>query len=300
MARRYFEVFGRLVREGRDVFAMNGRTRRPPLDRMNALLSFLYTLVTADCVAAAEGVGLDPQVGYLHTLRPGRPALALDLMEEFRSVLADRLALTLINRRQLTAGDFEDRPGGAVSLTEKGRRTVLTAYQERKKEEMTHPVVGEKTPFGLLPHVQARLLARICAATGGLSRVPVSLKGEMANAYSDHLRREHDDAGRRTATAASGAGVRRLWPASAAIGVRVFADAGSDGAPSRGCWAKSIRASTVCGSTACPRRSRPSARSTGCSMTSISQGRWYYKCRPRTRSEGEKAGGFAVVGKVDL
>ena len=160
VARRYYEVFGRLVREGREVFAMNGRTRRPPLDRMNALLSFLYTLVTADCVAAVEGVGLDPQVGYLHTLRPGRPALALDLVEEFRSVLADRLALTLINRRQLTAGDFEERPGGAVSLTEKGRRTVLTAYQERKKEEMTHPVLGEKTPFGLLPHVQARLLAR--------------------------------------------------------------------------------------------------------------------------------------------
>jgi CRISPR-associated protein Cas1 len=160
VARRYFEVFDRLVREERDVFRMNGRTRRPPLDRMNALLSFLYTLLTADCVAAVEGVGLDPQVGYLHTLRPGRPALALDLVEEFRSVLADRLALTLINRRQLTAGDFEERPGGAVSLTEKGRRTVLTAYQERKKEEMTHPVLGEKTPFGLLPHVQARLLAR--------------------------------------------------------------------------------------------------------------------------------------------
>jgi CRISPR-associated protein Cas1 len=160
VARRYYEVFGRLVRDQRDVFAMNGRTRRPPLDRMNALLSFLYTLVTADCVAAVEGVGLDPQVGYLHSLRPGRPALALDLVEEFRSVLADRLALTLINRRQLTAGDFEERPGGAILLTEKCRRTVLTAYQERKKEEMTHPVLCEKTPFGLLPHVQARLLAR--------------------------------------------------------------------------------------------------------------------------------------------
>jgi CRISPR-associated protein Cas1 len=160
VARRYFEVFGRLIREGRDVFAMNGRTRRPPLDRMNALLSFLYTLLTGDCVAAVEGVGLDPQVGFLHTLRPGRPALALDLVEEFRSVLADRLALTLINRRQLAGEDFEERPGGVVSLTEKGRRTVLTAYQERKKEEMTHPVLGEKTPFGLLPHVQARLLAR--------------------------------------------------------------------------------------------------------------------------------------------
>jgi CRISPR-associated protein Cas1 len=160
VARRYFEVFSRIVREGRDVFTLNGRTRRPPLDRMNSLLSFLYTLLTSDCVSAAEGVGLDPQVGYLHTLRPGRPALALDLVEEFRAVLADRLALTLVNRRQLTESDFEVRPGGAVTLTERGRRTALTAYQERKKEELTHPVTGERTPLGLLPHVQARLLAR--------------------------------------------------------------------------------------------------------------------------------------------
>jgi CRISPR-associated protein Cas1 len=160
VARRYFEVFTLLVREGREVFALGGRTRRPPLDRMNALLSFLYTLLTSDCVSAVEGVGLDPQVGYLHALRPGRPALALDLVEEFRAVLGDRLALTLVNRRQLGAGDFEERPGGAVLLTEAGRRAVLTAYQERKKEELTHPVLGEKTPLGLLPHVQARLLAR--------------------------------------------------------------------------------------------------------------------------------------------
>lgn len=159
-ARRYFEVFTLLVREARDVFALSGRTRRPPLDQMNALLSFLYTLLTSDCVAAVEGVGLDPQVGYLHVLRPGRPALALDLVEEFRAVLGDRLALTLVNRRQLGAGDFEERPGGAVMLNEAGRRTVLTAYQERKKEELTHPVLGQKTPLGLLPHVQARLLAR--------------------------------------------------------------------------------------------------------------------------------------------
>jgi CRISPR-associated protein Cas1 len=160
VARRYFEVFTLLVRDGRETFTLAGRTRRPPLDRMNALLSFLYTLLTGDCVSAAEGVGLDPQVGYLHTLRPGRPALALDLVEEFRAVLGDRLALTLVNRRQLSAGDFEERPGGAVLLNEQGRRTVLTAYQERKKEELTHPVTGEKTPLGLLPHVQARLLAR--------------------------------------------------------------------------------------------------------------------------------------------
>jgi CRISP-associated protein Cas1 len=159
-ARRYFEVFGRLVKEDRDGFAMKGRTRRPPLDRMNALLSFLYTLLTADCRAACEGVGLDPQVGFLHALRPGRPALALDLVEELRAVLADRLALTLVNRRQLTHSDFEDRPGGAVGLKEAGRKAVLVAYQQRKQEELTHPVTGERTPLGLVPHVQARLLAR--------------------------------------------------------------------------------------------------------------------------------------------
>jgi CRISPR-associated protein Cas1 len=159
-ARRYFEVFGGLVREDREGFAMTGRSRRPPLDRMNALLSFLYTLVTADCNAACEGVGMDPQVGFLHALRPGRPALALDLVEELRPVLADRLALTLVNRRQLTRTDFEDRPGGAVYLNEAGRKVVLVAYQQRKQEELTHPVTGEKTPLGLVPHVQARLLAR--------------------------------------------------------------------------------------------------------------------------------------------
>lgn len=159
-ARRYFGVFGLLVREDRAAFAPSGRTRRPPLDRMNALLSFLYTLVTADCAAACEGCGLDPQVGYLHALRPGRPALALDLVEELRPVLADRLALTLVNRRQLGAADFEARPGGAVSLTEGGRRAVLVAYQTRKQEELSHPATGERTPLGLVPHVQARLLAR--------------------------------------------------------------------------------------------------------------------------------------------
>ncbi len=160
VARRYFEVFPRLLREDMEGFVMNGRSRHPPRDRMNALLSFVYTLATGDCAAAVEGVGLDPQAGFLHALRPGRPALALDLVEEFRALLADRLALTLINRRQLGRGDFQERPGGAVTLTEAGRKTVLVAYQQRKQEELTHPVTGEKTPFGLAPHVQARLLAR--------------------------------------------------------------------------------------------------------------------------------------------
>lgn len=159
-ARAYFGTFDRLVREDRPAFQMNGRNRRPPLDRMNALLSFCYALLLSDCIAALEGVGLDPQAGYLHALRPGRPALGLDLMEELRAPVADRLALTLINRRQLARADFEQRPGGAVSLTETGRKRVVTAYQDRKQDETPHHVLGRKAPVGLVPHLQARLLAR--------------------------------------------------------------------------------------------------------------------------------------------
>ena len=127
---------------------------------MNALLSFLYALLLSDCSAAAEGVGLDPQMGYLHTLRPGRPGLALDLMEELRPVLADRLALTLVNRAQLTVKDFVHREGGAVEMTDEGRKKIIVAYQERKQSEVTHQTIEEKLPMGLVPHVQARLLAR--------------------------------------------------------------------------------------------------------------------------------------------
>lgn len=159
-ARVYFEAFGSLVRVGRETFAPDGRTRRPPRDRANAILSFLYTLLRAECAAALEGVGLDPQIGFLHALRPGRPALALDLMEEFRPVIVDRLALRLINRRQLAPGDFEELPGGAVQLTEAGRRTVLVEFQRRKEEEVRHPALDRKVPLGLVPHVQARLFAR--------------------------------------------------------------------------------------------------------------------------------------------
>jgi CRISPR-associated protein Cas1 len=159
-ARTYFGVFAHMLRADRPSFGPDGRTRRPPRDRTNAVLSFLYALVRAECSSALEGVGLDPQVGYLHTLRPGRPALALDLMEEFRSVVADRLAITLINRRQLKADDFEETPGGAVMLTDNGRRAVITAYQKRKEEELSHRVLRQKLPIGLVPHVQARLLAR--------------------------------------------------------------------------------------------------------------------------------------------
>ena len=161
-ARVYFGALPALIRaEQRATFTFDQRSRRPPRDAFNALISFLYTLLTHDCQSALEGVGLDPQLGFLHAVRPGRPGLALDLMEEFRAVIADRLALTLINRSQLTAKHFEPRPGGAVYLNDDGRRTVLTAYQQRKQEAITHPLLEQAVPVGLLPHVQARLLARV-------------------------------------------------------------------------------------------------------------------------------------------
>jgi len=159
-ARAYFSVFRYLVKTDQEALTLLRRTRRPPRDRMNSLLSFLYALLRAECVAALEGVGLDPQVGYLHTLRPGRPALALDLMEELRPILADRLALTLVNRRQVGLDDFEQQPGGAFYLSDEGRRTVIRAYQQRKEEVVRHRLLRRALPVGLLPHVQARILAR--------------------------------------------------------------------------------------------------------------------------------------------
>lgn len=159
-ARTYFGAFGCMVREDRAAFTPSGRTRRPPRDRINALLSFLYALLRSECESALEGVGLDPQVGFLHTLRPGRPALALDLMEELRPVLADRLALTLVNRRQVRAAGFRELPGGAVYLDDDTRRAVIAAWQQRKSDAVEHRVMREKVPLGLVPHVQARLLAR--------------------------------------------------------------------------------------------------------------------------------------------
>jgi CRISPR-associated protein Cas1 len=159
-ARTYFEALNLLVRpEQREHFTMNGRSRRPPRDRMNALLSFLYAMWMNDCRSAIEAAGLDPQLGFLHALRPGRAALALDLMEEFRP-LADRLALTLVNRNQLAPDDFVEREGGAVLLDGDARKSVVVAYQERKKEELNHPLLVESVPLGIVPLVQARLLAR--------------------------------------------------------------------------------------------------------------------------------------------
>lgn len=159
-ARRYFSVFRHLVRVDDPCFKIDGRSRRPPLDPINALLSFLYTLLVHDARGALEAVGLDPAVGYLHEDRPGRPGLALDLVEEFRAFMADRLALTLINRRQLQADDFETFDNGAVLLKEQSRKVVLQAWQERKQEELQHPILGERVAIGLLPHVQAMLLSR--------------------------------------------------------------------------------------------------------------------------------------------
>jgi len=157
-ASAYFAAFGDLLLSGE--FRFDGRNKRPPRDPVNALLGFVYALLATQCTAALEGVGLDPQGGFLHALRPGRNALALDLMEEFRAWWADRLALSLLNRKQLTPEHFETRPGGAVLLGEEGRKVVITAFQSRRQEIVQHPLFKEPVPVGLLPHIQARLLAR--------------------------------------------------------------------------------------------------------------------------------------------
>ena len=159
-AAQYFRAFDELVLQNRDVFAMNGRSRRPPMDAMNALLSFAYTLLTHDCASALESVGLDSYVGFMHRDRPGRSSLALDLMEELRPVIADRFALTLINRQELTEKHFRSEVSGAVFLNDEGRKIVLSSWQARKRETITHPYLEEKIPWGLVPYVQALLLAR--------------------------------------------------------------------------------------------------------------------------------------------
>lgn len=159
-ARDYFSVFGKLIHTNADFFQFTKRTRRPPKDPVNALLSFLYTILLNDCVSALEGIGLDPQFGFLHEIRPGRPSLGLDLMEELRPIFVDRMVLTLINRKQIVPKDFQDRPGGAILLKKDARKKVIIAYQEKKQSERHHPVINQKVSLGLIPHVQARLLAR--------------------------------------------------------------------------------------------------------------------------------------------
>jgi CRISP-associated protein Cas1 len=160
-ARGYFGALNLLVKkDAREHFQMDGRSKRPPRDRMNALLSFLYSMITNDCRSAIESVGLDPQLGFLHAVRPGRAALALDLVEEFRAFIADRLALSLVNRGQIVAKDFEFREGGSVQLADDARRTLVVAFQERKQEEITHPLLEQKMPLGVIPLLQARFIAR--------------------------------------------------------------------------------------------------------------------------------------------
>lgn len=159
-AQTYFSVFGLLLKQQRDDFAFTTRSRRPPRDRINCMVSFLYALVRHDCIAALTSIGLDPFVGFLHADRPNRPSLALDLMEEFRPWLADRLAVTLINRQQIQPDHFVLREGGAVEFTDTGRKLVIKAYQERKQESLNHPLLDQNLRIAQLPFVQARILAR--------------------------------------------------------------------------------------------------------------------------------------------
>ena len=156
----YFSVFDNLITAQKEDFIFSGRNRRPPLDKVNALLSFLYTLLAHDVSSALESVGLDPAVGFLHRDRPGRDSLALDIMEEMRSFIADRLALSMINLRQITAGEFKTSESGAVTMDDNGRKKILVAYQERKRDEIMHPYLNEKISVGLIPFVQSLLLAR--------------------------------------------------------------------------------------------------------------------------------------------
>jgi CRISPR-associated protein Cas1 len=159
-AHMYFGVFNELITTQKEDFFFEERNRRPPLDNVNSLLSFIYTLTMHDVRSALESVGLDPAVGFLHRDRPGRPGLALDLMEEFRPFLADRLVLSLINLKKVQKNGFKKTESGAVIMSDETRKEVLVSYQNRKQEEMTHPFIGEKIHVGMLFHIQALLLTR--------------------------------------------------------------------------------------------------------------------------------------------
>ncbi len=159
-AAAYFGVFDDLILNRKEDFAFRGRNRRPPLDNVNAMLSFAYSLLAHDCASALEAVGLDSYVGFLHRDRPGRTSLALDLMEELRVCMADRFVLTLINNRVMSGSDFEQRESGAVLMKDAARRTFLQSWQQKKQDTITHPYLGEKMPWGLVPYMQALLLAR--------------------------------------------------------------------------------------------------------------------------------------------
>lgn len=172
-AMEYFSVFNELILQQRDVFRMEGRSRRPPLDNVNALLSFVYALLMHEVRAALESVGLDPCVGFLHVDRPGRQSLALDMMEEFRPFLADRLVLNLINRNQINGNGFLKQPAGGMIMNESTRKEVISAWQKRKQEEIIHPFLEERMEIGLLPYAQALLMARYLR--GDLDAYPVFL-----------------------------------------------------------------------------------------------------------------------------
>ena len=159
-AQLYFSVFSLMLKQQREAFRFTTRTRHPARDRINCLLSFIYALLRHDCVAALTSVGLDPFVGFLHADRPNRPSLALDLMEEFRPWVADRLAITLVNRQQVASEHFVERQGGVVEFSEGGRKLVIQAYQERKRDELAHPLLEQNLRLGQMPFVQARILAR--------------------------------------------------------------------------------------------------------------------------------------------
>ncbi len=159
-AARYYSVFDELILQQKDSFKFNGRNRRPPLDNVNALLSFAYTLLANDVASALTTVGLDPYVGFMHADRPGRISLALDMMEELRPIVADRFVITLINNKRVSAKDFTIKENGAVIMDDDARRTVLGVWQERKREIITHPYLNEKLEWGLVPYAQSLLLAR--------------------------------------------------------------------------------------------------------------------------------------------
>lgn len=159
-AAAYFGIFDHLILNRKGDFFFHGRSRRPPLDRMNAMLSFAYSLLAHDCASALESVGLDSYVGFLHRDRPGRTSLALDLMEELRPCMADRFVLTLVNNRIIRPEDFQIQDSGAVFLTDDGRKKFLKAWQERKRDTLTHPYLNEKMNWGMIPYVQALMLAR--------------------------------------------------------------------------------------------------------------------------------------------
>jgi CRISPR-associated protein Cas1 len=214
-ARAYFSVFGGFVRGGPE-FSFSGRSRRPPRDRINALLSFGYALLMRDCATAAASVGLDPAVGYLHEDRPGRLGLALDLMEELRVPVVDRLVVSLINRAQLKAADILETPTGGFELTNAGRKTFLSAYQQAKDVELQHGFLEQNTTWRLVPHLQARLLARVLRAD--LDEYRLSTCDDV---YPCLLRCRHYDARRRASASRDCQPLRGSWRPRAVLGVRV-------------------------------------------------------------------------------